>query len=204
MSFVELKNPKTEKYLDLVEEIKSENFPWFYVEDVIRLPHNISKIPWYSHAVLTRCSNINEKSFINSNYYQKFEDVLYEIFDFNSIKIKRFYRINVNSTHNFSNLIAPVHVDHSFEHNQLIVYLNDVESHCPTYLFNEKYNREKYECCYVASNFEETLKKFTLEQVIQPKKDKIISFDGLTFHSYKFPQSISERRICIVVTYCPL
>jgi len=206
MSYINLKNPKTEKYLKLVDEIKSENFPWFYNKNVIYFPNSISKIqiPWYSHCVLSRPSNPDEKSLINSNYYEYFENVLREILEFNSIFVKKFYRINVNLTYNFTNLIAPVHVDHWFEHQQLIIYLDNPESYCPTYLFEEKYCEQNFKSCYPPCSFNEILKKFTLSEIIPPEKDKIITFDGLTFHSYSFPKNVGERRMCIIATYSSL
>ena len=204
MTFIELKNPKTEKYLNLVGKIKTTTFPWSYFEDVlINKSHNEQKIPWYSHNVLNRCASINQNSCIKSIYYQNFKEVLLEIFNFNSICIKRFYRINVNATHIFSDLIAPIHVDHTFKHQQLIIYLNNLKSKCPTYLFKQKWKDGDLNA-YPPTTLEEGLNNFDIGAIIQPEENKIISFDGLTYHSYEFPKNVNERRLCIVVTYCPL
>lgn len=203
MSYLELKNPKTEKYLSLVQFIKSQEFPWYFFNNPVSFLHKNNIIPWYSHCVLSRGVHADGEPIVNSFIFDTVVEVLNEIFEFNLIKVKKLYRINVNATHNLTDFIAPPHVDHSFPHQQMLIYLNDLETSCPTYLFREKYV-EGMNCSYFANDIESISKDFTLDDIIQPKENKIITFDGLTFHSYSFPKNNLERRLCIVVTYCPL
>ena len=83
----------------------------------------------------------------------------------------------------------------------MLIYLNDLETSCPTYLFKEKYV-DGMQFNYFSNDIESILNEFTLDEIIQPKENKIITFDGLTFHSYEFPKNMGERRLCIVATYC--
>jgi hypothetical protein len=68
------------------------------------------------------------------------------------------------------------HIDNELPHKTLIYYVNDNDG--DTILFKEKY----------ISGIVNTSKK-TIDYSVEPKKGRILIFDGLTFHTGKIPSN---------------
>jgi len=205
-----LKNPLTTNYSDLKEIILGPNISWLYQKETF--DHKVDglddyqDVPLYYHNVLQRPGGGDEyidigdlKSRVRSGIFDRFKTVLDEIFDANNITVKNYYRIGVNSCCNVNKPIrSPIHVDHCFPHNQMLIYLTD--SSAATNIYSEKFihsyqNTTSSNCYYFGENKKEILLK------IFPKEDQIVTFDGLYYHSYDYPIADKQRRIVIVCTY---
>lgn len=150
----ELINPKTKNYYLLKNQIFSPNFPWHFIETTI--PNESSDYaasPYFSHAIVRPPLNPNLFPSPYSSYAELCNSVLQEILEYNKLNINSILRINVNMTLPLSQKPTQPHYDHSFEHQNLLIYLNNSDG--PTIVENEK--------CY-------------------PDEDKIIIFKGLHHH----------------------
>ena len=133
--FKVLKNPKTQNYLDLKDWVLSENFLWAYHET--STPHIEEEpmgkgqhinVPYYTHTFLLR----PETNRYSSLYHSSPEDlqrvirVIDEIAKANDVKFTSYVRISANAVHpnKFGSYSLP-HIDHTFPHGQIILYLTD-------------------------------------------------------------------------------
>jgi len=172
MILKELKNPVTEKYLELKKYILSDKFPWFY--DVTSPLED--GIPFFSHTVLARPEEEFPVPEVRSEIFNSSVIVLRDIFRYNNIHVNTLLRINVNYTFYFNGGTAcPLHYDHPFQHKNLLIYLTN--SHGPTVLINTKTKQEDY---------------------FHPQEDAIITFEGKHYH---YQPKLGERRIVLVATY---
>ena len=127
--------------------ILNSEFPLYY-----SLSHYNTKYYYLSHVVLKRPEQRNHNQF-NSEFYPQFIKILDEFRMKENIKIKELCRIAVNLTFNIGVKDSPKHVDHNFDHKQLIVYLNDCDKNSHTVLLknNKIYKKiipEKYKGAY--------------------------------------------------------
>jgi hypothetical protein len=125
-----LKNPKTDTYNRFKDLVLSQNFSWFRWSETIeggsQLQKGYEDFPFLSHRFLTRPLNSCLYSQINSEYVEHMQQVFREIADFNGLDPQIIYRMNANAVHpTENNLPSPVHVDHTFPHNIMIIYLTD-------------------------------------------------------------------------------
>lgn len=170
----ELKNPLTENYFALKQQVLSKTFPWFYFQYSTENTkiEGFTDVPFYSHTILERPGEGNLHPKVTSSYSDLVDNVLKEILEFNSIEINCFFRINFNCSHYFDGNPTIPHFDHNFSHKNLLIYFNECQG--DTFLYDE----ETY--------------KFS------PKEDSIISFEGL--HGSGQPL-LGQRRIVMVATY---
>jgi hypothetical protein len=138
-----LHNPKTKLYYDFKHHILSEEFPWFYLEHSTPnlFSENYSNVPFYSHSFLLRPEDTQFKlpeKF--SDFVDTAHQIFLEILHFNRIPVNCFFRMNANCVQPTREVLNTVpHIDHPFEHNNLIVYLTSSggstivgnESHSP-------------------------------------------------------------------------
>ncbi len=170
-----LKNPKTIKYKKLKKTILSNEFPWFYVDRIVKNADKRDDNPtWYSHGVLTRPVQGTRYPKESSPYLPQISEVLEEIFVHNNINTQCIYRININAVHPpvTTTYSTVQHVDHDFPHKNLIIYLTDAGGDTLLYQDDNIINHT-------------------------PSEDDIISFSGL--HSYNLPTT--TRRVVLVCTY---
>jgi hypothetical protein len=103
------------------------------------------KYPYLSHVILKRPEdrNVNDIGFnskyspgntFNSEYTDIFLDFLFAFCDKHKITINKIFRIAVNLTFNIKLNRCPSHIDHPFNHKQLIIYLNDCDKSAQTVL----------------------------------------------------------------------
>ncbi len=146
-----LENPLSDSYYALKELVGTEIFPWF------RLKGNHHSPDYFSHKLLTRPGGGEEHLFptIASEYLKSFADLLYSVFDLNAIEVKCIYRMSVNLVMPSTNSHSPLHVDHSFPHRNIIMYLTDAGG--DTVVNDEVYS---------------------------PKEDDIIMFEGEHYHHF--------------------
>jgi|TARA_B100001996_G_scaffold119834_1_gene90695 hypothetical protein len=136
-----LQNPKTCNYIDLKNIIFSLNFPWFIRDAHPWLPDDHKDaLKFFSHNFLERpdCGHqLYPESC--SDHTSLVGIVLKEIFNENNIDVSCIYRMNVN-------LLTPIlpvqrtkeHVDHTFPHNNILIYLTDAGGR--TIIDNESYD----------------------------------------------------------------
>ena len=146
-----LENPLSDSYYALKELVQTDNFPWF------RLKGNQHSPDYFSHKLFTRPVGVEEHLFptIASEYLKSFADLLYSVFDLNAIEVKCIYRMSVNLVMPSTDSHSPLHVDHSFPHRNIIMYLTDAGG--DTVVNDEVYS---------------------------PKEDDIIMFEGKHYHHF--------------------
>ena len=131
-----LQNPKLPNYTNLKEFILGDNFPWFYnkhfvykenKDHYIESDEKFSDISFYTHSFLNRPKHTGEKyPTANSPHVGAVSEVLNSIFAVNDIEVNCIYRMNANLLHpSKTEEKTLVHVDHSFPHKNLLIYLTD-------------------------------------------------------------------------------
>lgn len=111
-----------EKY-HIDSRITNYDFPWFYQKiNVYAKPD-----PFLSHTVVKRIEYREGEEFSNSTETNFCINVLDLFCKKHNIKYNKILRIAFNLTFNNGSVKSGVHVDHEFDHKQLIVYLNDCD-----------------------------------------------------------------------------
>ena len=154
----QLANPHTQTYRRFKSDVLSSAFPWNYFHGDGASPahyyHTILARPGFEEALMPTQQ---------SDWLNIANKVLLEIFMANDVKVKSVLRMVVNCTHETDGHTTPLHMDHNFETNNIVVYLN------------------QFECG--ATNVEGESHK--------PQEDDIIIFDG--FHSIEQPCNGTRR-----------
>jgi hypothetical protein len=131
-----------------------------------------------SHIILNRLENVDIKNAINSAFYDPTIDILNNFLNSKKLKKNFFTRIAYNLTFNNGIEQCAAHTDHDYNHNQIIIYLNDcLDKQSKTVILNEK---------------EEIIKE------IYPEKYKGICF-GSNPHYHFFPTK--GMRVVLVATF---
>ena len=166
-----LPNEIQEKFINLV---LSESFPWIILEHPIP---NYKNHVGMAHAVMKRNENdLNICGKIVSEHYSQAVDIFSTICEQNDIDVKIIYRIAFNTTTHQLDQYGGIHIDHSFKHNNFILYLNDF-TNGSTYLFDDNDN---------------------LTKEIKAEKNKAVFFQGKHAQGFCNPY---ERRTILVITY---
>ena len=126
-----LKNPKTDTYNKFKDLVLSNDFSWFRWSKTIEGESELQKghddYPFLSHKFLTRPLASCLYSKVNSQYVEHMQEVFREIAFANDIDPQVIYRMNANAVYpTANNLPSPLHVDHNFPHNNMIIYLTDL------------------------------------------------------------------------------
>lgn len=183
----------------ILNTVESESFPWFYVKNTAYTPGD------------TQIENLHNGSFShiafdngrkNSEYSDILEAALLVGLDNLGLTLKRLHRIRIGLIPICSvNNVNPPHVDRVNRHNVALWYLNDSDG--DTILYNEKYDPWAHGGALhndyrdVLWYYENVLKgSVSVMQKISPEKNKMIVFDGLTFHSSSTPTK-TKRRIAV-------
>ncbi len=158
----QLHNPHTQTYRRFKSDVMSSAFPWNYFHGDGASPahyyHTILARPGFEEALMPTQQ---------SDWLNIANKVLLEIFMANDIKVKSVLRMVVNCTHETDGHTTPLHMDHNFETNNIVVYLNQFECGA-TNVEGESHN---------------------------PKEDDIIIFDG--FHSIEQPCNGTRRVVLV-------
>ena len=158
----QLANPHTQTYRRFKSDVMSSAFPWNYFHGDGASPahyyHTILARPGFEEALMPTQQ---------SDWLNIANKVLLEIFMANDVKVKSVLRMVVNCTHETDGHTTPLHMDHNFETNNIVVYLN------------------QFECG--ATNVEGESHK--------PQEDDIIIFDG--FHSIEQPCNGTRRVVLV-------
>jgi len=167
-------------------------FPWFYIgqqtlnknRDFIptHVQKNYINTPFMSHTLLLRTEEENMHHAARplshfSQYYEFFIEIFHNFMVENKIFYTKIFRANLNLNMHNTELHTEPHLDHSWPHNNFIMYLNTCR---------------RGDTIIWTDNFE---KSFRFPCI----KFKAITFKGL-YHGHYFPLE-GERRIVFVVTY---
>jgi hypothetical protein len=179
MNFLETSFQPNESQKQLFEFVESINLPWFFHKGLLS-PFEESKDSFYCHTLRLRHGDesVPMEGEKNSAIMQAMEDIFFKIAKNNKVEIDTVLRSAVNATHHSKQSMTGVHTDHEFEHNNFLLYLNDVTAG-ETILFSED--------------------KLTELKTITPTKYKAVFFSS-TPHAHKFP-AYGERRLVFVVTF---
>jgi|TARA_R110002020_G_scaffold96672_1_gene231196 hypothetical protein len=139
------KNFLTKEHKKTIQKLLEQNQLSFYMGPAFEQGTNY---PYLSHTVLKRPedrtaddmtypSKYTKENQFNSIHADIFLEILFAFCDKYKIKINKVFRINVNLTFNIGTKKCPSHVDHEFDHKQLIIYLNDCDKDAKTIMLDE-------------------------------------------------------------------
>ena len=139
------KNFLTKEHKKTIQKLLEQNQLSFYMGPAFEQGTNY---PYLSHTVLKRPedrtaddmtypSKYTKENQFNSIHADIFLEILLAFCDKYKIKINKVFRINVNLTFNIGTKKCPSHVDHEFDHKQLIIYLNDCDKDAKTIMLDE-------------------------------------------------------------------
>jgi hypothetical protein len=193
----EVENFLTEDDLEIVDNnILSNNFHWYYSQD-----STSSLFPFLSHVIYARNEH-NEshdtKSVSNSPLSYWVKPLVNRYCEtYLGRPLEKIYRscLNLSQGWNMPYPHMEPHIDHQFDHYNLIVYLNDVESGGETLLF-DKYFCDDMNTCYDVNQYNEV----SILERIKPQKGKAVCFDGRIFHTMNNFTS-NQRRVILVTTF---
>ena len=134
---IQLKNPRTELYNEFKSQIKSNTFFWNYYPRTNEksTPHMLS------HSFIGRPRPDLKYPHVLSDGVKFAHDVLEEILNHNDITVNCYYRINLNMVlPQEGKQQTPVHVDHEFPHNNILVYFSNEGK---TILENDEHDPEE-------------------------------------------------------------
>jgi hypothetical protein len=179
--------PSNQEELDNI--ISNENFPWY-----INQSSALEKYPFLGHTLIPRYNPKTEDPSINSNYFYPFYAIFLQFCNKHNLKVDQIYRSSINLTTNHDlSVMGDPHVDHEYEHMNLIMYLNDIPQvskyNGSTIIFDQQYDGEK--TAYEISE------RFTIKHEISAQKGKIICFNGKYYHTIKWPPPGIMRFTCI-------
>lgn len=161
-------NSNQKKFIENV--IQGEHFPFYLNKGSVIGDGNASLF----HIVKKRPEDGGEW---NNNVKEYFIDILNTFCTKNNIKYKQIIRCAVNLTFKNKDKKCPTHKDHTFNHKQLILYLNNPLDKKSTTIL---------------------LKNNKIYKEIKPEKFKGICFDNIEHYHY-FPKK--GHRLVLVYTF---
>jgi hypothetical protein len=170
-----------------------ENLPWFFIENT-------------AYNTLDDKFNLHDYSFqhiskINSSpnsYISDFSEIVVSaILDNANIEFKEIFKIRFGLiTNTNSDIVHDPHVDLLHPHKTGLIYLDDADG--DTILYNEKYDYSYNIPSY--DYYKDVLKQqMSVQNIIIPKKNKFVCFDGAYYHSSSAPLKFNKR---IVLSFC--
>tara|TARA_R110000751_G_scaffold38304_2_gene92093 strand:- start:762 stop:1271 length:510 start_codon:yes stop_codon:yes gene_type:complete len=110
------------KHKALIKEMFTDSFPLFWRTDQL-YPDNR---PYLTHSFILY-DPVKDTSTINSPKYEEVLDILKTFCFRNKIPFTKCFRANFNRTFPLKTQKGTFHSDHTFDHTQLLVYLNDAD-----------------------------------------------------------------------------
>jgi len=161
-------NIKEQDYL--ITTILGFDFPFYLSSSQV----DGDDAPFFSHIVLQRPEDRRPDVHYNSSTGEFFEGILKKFCKKHDIEFNEMLRCCINISFPLSKKISEKHVDHEYDHKQLILYLND----CDGDTCIEDGNEIKH---------------------IKPQKFKGVCFDAVP-HYAEYPTS--GYRAVVVFTFC--
>lgn len=193
MNFIEICDAVPRSlFLKARDHIFSDNFPWYYVA-ATAYTDDVEKYETAYNGSFYHLAMNN--GMINSEIGHILESCFMVAMDKTGISFNKLRRIRIGLIPICPiNNVNPPHIDMESPHRVALWYLN--ESDGDTVLYNERYdlNYEKRNC---GSYYREVLNQnVTINRHFQPEENKMIVFDGLTYHSSSTPKE-TKRRIAV-------
>lgn len=155
---------------------QDRNFPWFYEDNIALKDRNQKRLYGFYHNFYY-IDDIPYKS----EYYPVIEPIVYKLFHLYSEKISLLrVRAGMNLIVDKKNIIHDPHIDYNFKHQTALLYMNTCDGSTIQYDIVEK--------------------KFVPRCWIQPEENKLLVFDGMTYHSSSTPTN-NNRRIVININF---
>lgn len=125
-------NPKTEEYQAFKKLVLSKDYAWRWFGDAtngVPIPNGFTQIGVYYQTLLYRpdsTTDTNGYPLPMSQLVVSAAKIIREILEENNVKLNCILRISTNCVHALKEVVkSPPHVDHYFDHKNLIIYLND-------------------------------------------------------------------------------
>ncbi len=178
----------SDQYTTLLNYMTSQNFPWFYMSHASRAPGSF--IPENAMETFAMTHSIHSKEDGMTSYtIDNFAPLLETIeknYD-NKIEIFRVRAGLKTPKQGFtSNHYNVPHVDYFFPHMTALYYVN--ESDGDTWMFDQNFDQYP----------EPT--KFTVQERISPKANRLVLFNGLQYHTASNPIN-TDARIIININF---
>tara|TARA_B100000427_G_scaffold308785_1_gene297270 strand:+ start:403 stop:930 length:528 start_codon:yes stop_codon:yes gene_type:complete len=168
MKFTIIDNVISKGYQNAIEtDFSSNNFPWYFYSSITH--KNIDTNSGFSHVIF------GEEG--RSRYYACTYPVLLEALDKyeQGLSPTGLFRIRAGMfVKNQTSLPHFPHIDHDYEHNTMLYYVNDSDG--PTKIFSDKSGKK-------------------VIKEINPKKGRAVFFSGNTYHASSSPKKNSNRMI---------
>ena len=196
--FDEITDFLTKDELEIVNKnILSSDFPWFYQQHATS-----DSFPFFSHVIYARAFEGGDNNYTpisNSTLSHWSKEIVNRYCNERLGKpLQRIYRSCLNLTYGWNipyPFIEP-HVDHLFDHYNLLVYLNDVNYGGETLLFDKYYCEGMEKANYTVDEYD----KVSILERIPAQKGKAICFDGRIYHGMSnFPSD--QKRVVLVTTF---
>lgn len=196
--FDEIYDFLTKEELEIVNKnILSADFPWFYQQ------HATSDLfPFFSHVIYARASEGDDDNctpISNSTLSHWSNEIVNRYCNERLGKpLQRIYRSSLNLTYgwNIPHSFTEPHVDHLFNHYNLLVYLNDVDYGGETLLFDKYYCEGMKKANYTVDEYD----KVSILEKIPAKQGKVVCFDGKVYHGVSNFSS-NQKRVVLVTTF---
>ena len=185
MQPIVLDNYLDSSYVDGIESrCTGEQIPWSFLKNITF--EKKSSLPPKRGFVYTifRKENTTNLYF----YLLPFFEQITKKLKFNNVDLLRI-RLGLNIPNNIEQKIDTPHVDFNFEHFTMLYYVNDATG--PTNLYKEFFSLD---------NTQQDLTKLKISQQIEPKKGRILIFDGLQYHSSSTPDN--DIRLVLNFNFC--
>ncbi|NBW57532.1 hypothetical protein EBR43_07085 [bacterium] len=127
----QLINPKTQSYLEFKNFVLSLSFSWYWNSLIGDQHLNVDgyhNIGHYGHVFLERPEQVkNRIPRQTSEYLNDVSNIILEILESNNIEVNSFLRISANCVHSSDQILnSTPHVDHEFDHKNILLYLTNV------------------------------------------------------------------------------
>lgn len=170
--------------------IHSQEFSWFLNPRLLD-QETIDEALHFDNIKTSGGFQFNHGFYTSGVEKSKYVDLVYHIFtkfiNKHNIQSRAILRAKANlTTQDVNNKYVAPHIDHFFDHNVFLYYVNDSDG--DTILYNEKW-QELGE-----------VRTLTENTRISPKAGRAILFDGRTYHTPLVPQT-SPFRVVINLTF---
>lgn len=151
--------------------VLGNNMPWYFSQDSV-YKDNIS---YFSHVLIHRKEE-NKNVENNSPLTDFFIEIFNKEMNKNKIEVNEILRASLNATFYHDRKYGSIHVDHSFEHKNFIMYLNTIDN-AGTAVFDNDINNPIY--------------------ISECVKFQYVVFPGLE-HAQMYPPPGSRRAVFVV------
>lgn len=189
----------TDEEKKLISEgvVYNSGFPFYH-----SFTHKKFKYDSFVHILIKNRFNevgLSLEDRINSHNFYIFYNILKRFCDKHNIVVNEICRAALNVTFSIEGLkIFDPHVDHEFDHNVFIIYLNDLplsNENNYTVIYNEKFSDIGQSL--IDNSDSELLKKLSFKKQVYPKLGRCLYFKG-NYHAIKNPIPNYLRYVCIM------